>query len=187
MQPNDRRIGGLPVQVDVGERWRQVLDLLEVAALADPVQHRLDMLAGPQLVGREVRAGAVVGAPLQGADVHPVADREVGGGGDGTRGPDTERGLPGRVLDLHLERPRLTRSSMAVSTAPAISPGGRSGRRGRTGRPGHGYRVDPESVAQPQATGGCRPRRRRARRRPLPPSPRPRLSPTNAPLPSPDW
>ena len=73
----------LPVQPDEGRRRRLVLDPGVVPPLGDLMEHRLDVLAGAELVGREVRAGAVVGPPGEGADVDPVAHREVGCGADG--------------------------------------------------------------------------------------------------------
>jgi hypothetical protein len=55
VQPDARGVVALPVQIDVGPRRGLLADQLEILALADAVQHRLDVLAGAELVGREVR------------------------------------------------------------------------------------------------------------------------------------
>jgi len=40
------RIVAVPIQIDIGQRRRLVPDGREILALADPVQNRLDVLAG---------------------------------------------------------------------------------------------------------------------------------------------
>ncbi len=95
LQPNRGRLLAFPVQIDIGEgRWLG-LQSIEVMALADPVQDRLDMLAGTELIGRKIRAGAMVRTSIQGPDVDPILRRKMGGGLDGTRAPEPSAGAIG--------------------------------------------------------------------------------------------
>ena len=66
------------------------------------MQHRLDVLAGAELVDPEVRAGADVGAPLEAADGDPVAAGERVVRADGLGLPLAEPGRAVQVLDRHL-------------------------------------------------------------------------------------
>jgi hypothetical protein len=102
VQPDARGVVALPVQVDIGPRRRPVADRFEVLALADAVQHRLDVLAGAELVGGEVRAGAMVGALGQRADLHlPGGLDRARAGADGARPPGAaELHLVGEALEL---------------------------------------------------------------------------------------
>ena len=102
MEADGRGLIQVPVEEDECLGWRQVADLLEVLALADAVQHGLDMLTGAELVGGEVGAGAVIGAPLQGADMHPVLAGEMAAGADRLGAPLAKPGFTGDGLHPHL-------------------------------------------------------------------------------------
>ena len=61
LEAHHRRTLALPVQIDEGPLGGLCPGLLEALALAQPMEHRLHVLAGAELVGGEVGAGAVIG------------------------------------------------------------------------------------------------------------------------------
>jgi hypothetical protein len=66
------------------------------------VKHGFDVFAGAQLVIGEVRAGAVIGAPLERADMDAIADGDMRGGDEGACTPGTVGQITGEVLDADL-------------------------------------------------------------------------------------
>ena len=102
VQADLRSLVHVPGQRHVADRRRQLNDFVVVPALGDLVQHRLDVLAGAELVDLEVRAGAEVGAPLEAADGDPVAPGERVVRADGLGLPPAEPGRAVHVLDRHL-------------------------------------------------------------------------------------
>lgn len=107
MHPDTGGLLHVPGQIDKWIGWRLILDLPVVAALADLVQHRLDVFAGAELIDREIRAGTVIGSLAQRADMDPVALGAMGGGRDRGCTPGAEPGFAAQVRYLHLGVPSL--------------------------------------------------------------------------------
>lgn len=107
MQADLGSFARVPVQIYVRGGRRKIFHPLVASLLLDPMQHCLYVLARAQLVGGEIGTGAVIGPTVNGPDVHPIADREMGGRGDGACAPCPVPELARDVLDRDLGSPAL--------------------------------------------------------------------------------
>jgi hypothetical protein len=107
MQAKLRRLVHVPGQISIGNGHGLPADLFIIRPLADFVQNGLDVLAGTELVGEKIRAGADIGAPPEAADGHPVLPAKRTRRRHGRGLPGAEPGFAAQVFDLHLRTPPL--------------------------------------------------------------------------------